>query len=177
MSDFSFRGTIADGIGKFVQLHVPGRAELANAPADWPDVLEKGSLNVKIASDGYPQKFVEGGLPNTTKSLDQRPCPAAFEIAQNQFGNNRLEATHQMPHRGSAQVWRAVLHTDAEVYPCWVLRRYGSGLHDQLELLSHEKIRDALNLQNGQPVVVVFQTGNAQPAVPSDANASRHLRG
>jgi hypothetical protein len=152
-----FRGFITSGKGTFVELHVPGRAELAHAPPDWPEVLEKGSLNVEVAADGYPRLFTALGLSNSTKSLDQRPFPAAFEIAQQLLGNNKLVPTQAMPHQGSAQVWRVILCADTEDHSCWVLRRYGSGLHDQLELLSHVKLRDALKLQNNQAVKVVFQ--------------------
>jgi len=132
----SFIGVIVDGVGKHVELHVPGRNEIPQAPSDWPVTLEKGSLNVRIDPDGYPPLFVSLGLPNVVRTLDTRPIEPAFEICQQEFGNNQLTPVPHMPNRGSAQVWRATLVAQGRSYPCWVLRRYGSGVGEQLELLS-----------------------------------------
>jgi hypothetical protein len=160
MNSISFSGEIGDGVGKYVELHVPGREELTQAPSDWPVTLQKGSLNVRIAALGYPPLFAALGLPNRVRSLDLRPFPSAFEIAQHEFGNNRLKAEPSMPHKGSAQVWRAILATQGDKHPCWVLRRYGSGVGEQLELLSERHMRSAFQLATGQPVIVALQRGD-----------------
>ena len=171
MSTITLRGVITDGVGKHVELHVPGRNEISQAPDDWPVTLQQGSLNVRIESGRYPSLFASAGLPVLVKSLDARPFPAAFEIAQDELGNNRLVPTPQMPHRGSAQVWRASLVVRGERHPCWVLRRFGSGVGEQLELLSHLHMRSSFKLVNGEQVEVVMQRGNAQPGAQADSPA------
>jgi hypothetical protein len=90
MEPIVFKGHITSGIGKHVELYVPGRNEIQQAPSDWPEILCKGSLNVKIASDGYPPLFEKKGLKSSTRSLDGNCYPCAFKIAQHEFGNNRL---------------------------------------------------------------------------------------
>jgi hypothetical protein len=161
MNVISFNGVIGDGVGRYVELHVPGRDEIPQAPVDWPTTLHKGSLNVRVSPDGYPALFAELGLPNSVRSLDKKPFPATFEIAQQEFSNNQLRAEPNMPHKGSAQVWRAILKASGHEYPCWVLRRYGSGVGEQLELLSDVHMRSTHQLVNGQVVVVTLERGNA----------------
>ena len=161
MNAISFRGVIGDGVGRHVELHVPGKDEIPQAPADWPTRLREGSLNVRIIPEGYPAFFAALGLPNSVRSLDKKPFPATFEIAQQELGNNQLRAEPSMPHKGSAQVWRAVLTASGNNHPCWVLRRYGSGVGEQLELLSEVHMRSAHQLVNGQAVVVTLERGNA----------------
>jgi len=159
MHSLSFKGRITDGIGRHSELYVPGRDEIRQAPEDWPVNLQKGSLNVRIFPDGYPPQFAERGLPNSTQTLDQQLIEPAFEIAQAEFGNNQLRQHPGMPHRGSAQVWRAVLTVNGQQHRCWVLRRYGSGLRDQLELVSDVHMRSAFGLMNGVAVEVVLGDG------------------
>ncbi len=160
----SFSGAICDGVGRHVELHVPGRNEISQAPSDWPVTLQKGSLNVRIAPEGYPELFVTLGVPNRVRSLDSRAFPSAFEIAQHEFGNNRLKPDPDMPHKGSAQVWRAILAWQARKHDCWVLRRYGSGVGEQLELLSDLHMRSAFDLVSGQPVIVTLVRGSLPQA-------------
>lgn len=173
MNSISFKGVIGDGVGRHVELHVPGREEIAQAPTDWPVTLQKGSLNVRIVAEGYPSQFATLGLPNNVQSLDMKQFPPAFEIAQSQLGNNQLKPLAGMPHRGSAQVWRATLLAQGKEHPCWVLRRYGSGVGEQLELLSEVHMRSAFQLVNGQSVVVTLQRGSAQQVAASDAQNAR----
>jgi hypothetical protein len=170
-SSIKFSGVIVKGVGRYVELHVPGRDEIHQAPSDWPITLQKGSLNVRISPDGYPSLFAELGLPNSIKSLDQRPFPPTFEIAQHEFGNNQLRPEPSMPDKGSAQVWRAKLTSGEISYACWVLRRHGSGVGEQLELLSEVHLRTTLQLVCGQSVVVTLERGNAQPGAPADGLA------
>jgi|GraSoiStandDraft_55_1057291.scaffolds.fasta_scaffold67281_4 hypothetical protein len=49
MTELVFGGVVSSGIGHHAELYVPGRAELSTAPADWPERLHPGSLNVSIA--------------------------------------------------------------------------------------------------------------------------------
>jgi hypothetical protein len=161
MNTISFRGVICRGVGRHVELHVPGKDEIRQAPTDWPTILEGGSLNVRIASDGYPALFAALNLPKSVLSLDKRPFPATFEIARHEFGNNRLGPKLGMPEGGSAQVWRAILTACGHDRPCWVLRRYGSSVGEQLELLSHVPMRSTYQLEDGQTVVVTLERGDA----------------
>jgi CTP-dependent riboflavin kinase len=156
MNSIVFKGVVTNGVGQHVELYVPGRDEISQAPSDWPTVLCKGSLNIQIAADGYPPIFKEWGLQDSAKSLDAKRFPCAFEVAQREFGNNKLVPNAEMLHRGSAQVWRAVLSANDQNIKCWVLRRYGSGLAKQLELLSDKHLRNEYGLQDGQAVVVTF---------------------
>ena len=150
-----------DGVGRHVELHVPGRNEISQAPADWPVTLQKGSLNVRISPKGYPSILRELGLPERVQSLDKRPFAPTFEIAQHEFGNNQLRAEPTMPNKGSAQVWRATLTVGAHNHRCWVLRRYGSGVGEQLELLSDVHLRTTYKLTNGQQAAVTLERGSA----------------
>ena len=150
MEAIEFKGKVGSGVGKYVELHVPGRGELPQSPDDWPWVLCKGSLNIHVDPDGYPELFDEIGLPRTTRSLDQKPIACSFEIGQSEFGNNKLQPTETMPQRGAAQVWRAILIANEQKIACWVVRRYGSGLRDQLEVVSDLHLRTAYGLVDGQ---------------------------
>ncbi len=154
-----FHGMIQDGIRKYVELYVPGRDEIAQAPEDWPRVLCKGSLNVGVRPDGYPPLFSARGLPNQVSSLDEDCFPCCFKIEQHQFRNNRLSPTDAEPKRGTAQVWRASLEADGQQIACWVLRRYGSTLTTVLELLSEHHLRNTYGLKNGQLATVTLQSG------------------
>lgn len=157
-----FQGVVIDGRGTFVQLHVPGRSELTYAPTDWPIVLEKGSLNILIDADGFPTEFAVLGLPHTVKSLDLKNFQPTFEIPQAAFGNNRLLPNPQMPHRGAAQVWRARMSGQTKQIDCWALRRYGSGLSKELELVSACHLRSTHHLNNGMQVSVELEVRNAE---------------
>ena len=154
MKYLCFRGMITSGIGRHVELHVPGREELQHAPSDWPKTFREGSLNIRVASDGYPSLFADRGLSNTVENLDRNCYPCTFEIAQGDFGNNLLTPIASMPKRGSGQVWRAVLTTKNHSIQCWVLRRYGSRVGEQLELLAENHLRSTYNLQDGDAATV-----------------------
>ncbi len=44
-----FRGTITDGTGLFSQLVMPGRADVFDAPVDWPAMLTPGTLSASAS--------------------------------------------------------------------------------------------------------------------------------
>lgn len=142
MDKITFKGSIVNGRSRHVELYVPGRNELPAAPTDWPLKLCPGSLNIKINSNGYPDEFKNRDLAETIKSLDSALFKAAFEIKQNQFGNNLLTPTNAIPNRGDAQVWKSTLKANNKSISCWVLRRYGSGLAWELEVVSDLNIRN-----------------------------------
>jgi hypothetical protein len=60
------------------------------------------------------------------------------------MANNKLAPILGQPRRGVAQVWRAAVRRfqDGLSVDCWMLRRIGSGVGQQLELVSGERIRD-----------------------------------
>jgi CTP-dependent riboflavin kinase len=157
MDPIVFKGCIVKGIGQHTTLSVPGRNDITQAPTDWPTKLCPGSLNVRVVPDGYPTLFKEKGLAETTKSLDKDCYPCTFQIAQPEFGNNRLTPTSGNPRRGSAQVWRALLSANGDNINCWVLRRYGSGLSDQLELVSEIHLRTKYGLRDGHAAIVALR--------------------
>lgn len=146
MGKIKFTGSIINGRGGHVELYVPGRDELPDAHPEWPLKLCPGSLNIKVDSDGYPSEFNKYGLANSVKSLDTALFKAAFEIKQDQLGNNKLTPTDAIPNRGDAQVWKSVLKANNKVISCWVLRRYGSGLAWELEVVSDINIRNEFGL-------------------------------
>ena len=156
-----FNGVVARGIGKHADLHVPGRHHISQAPAEWPLILFKGSLNVRILPNGYPASFADRGLPNKVSALDQNCFPCCFEIRYDQFGNNQLTPTAAYRRRGSAQVWRAFLDVNNHRITCWALRRYGSTLVDVLELVSDKGLRATYGLDDNQAATVVLQSGAA----------------
>ena len=142
MHKIVFKGSIVNGRGGHTELYVPGKKELQDSHPDWPIKLCSGSLNIKINNDGYPKEFKTNGLAETVKSLDAALFKAAFEIKQDQFGNNMLKATEAMPNRGAAQIWKSTLKINYSTIPCWALRRFGSGLAQELEVVSDVNIRN-----------------------------------
>jgi hypothetical protein len=139
-----FKGTVINGRGGHAELGVPGRHELPSAPEDWPESFFAGSLNVLVSH--YPIEFTSRGLRHSVKVLDTARFDPAFTIPQSQMRNNKLTPTPAMPHRGTAQVWRAMLTANDQTTRCWVLRRIGSGLDCELELVSGEGLRASLGL-------------------------------
>lgn len=146
MDKLTFVGEIIKGRGGHKELGIPGRADLLGAPADWPARLFAGSLNVLIRPSGYPQEFTGRCIKLTVQSLDFAFFRPEFTIPRDQMRNNKLNAIPSMPNRGEAQVWRARLLVEGQNIVCWVRRRFGSGLTQELELVSGEGIRSTYKL-------------------------------
>jgi CTP-dependent riboflavin kinase len=144
VDQLEFVGNVINGIGKHSELFIPGRPQLSDCPVDWPIKLFSGSLNVRISK--YPDEFAARGLPPLVTSLDIASFEPQFTIARHLMHINALAATQAMPHRGNAQVWRASLITSNREVQCWVLRRFGSALKDQIELVSSISLRNELGL-------------------------------
>lgn len=145
MDEIIFIGDVVNGIGKHVELVVPGRNEISGAPADWPERLCPGSLNLLVSA--YPAEFAARRVSESTKSLDIVGFLPAFTIPRTAMKNNKLTPLRETPNRGAAQVWRATLDVNGQAYACWVLRRFGSGLDKVIELVSEMKLSDKLSLQ------------------------------
>lgn len=144
METLRFTGNVVNGIGRHNELVVPGRNAFPEAPVDWPALLFPGSLNLRVLT--YPAAFLERGIVASTSSLDVMGFEPEFTIPQDLMGNNQLTPTETMPYRGTAQIWRASLETEARMISCWVLRRIGSGLRDQIELVSSIGLRGEMGL-------------------------------
>ena len=80
-----FTGHVRTGKGKHAELVIPGKCELLSSPCDWPKTLCPGSLNIKIAPDGYPPEFIGVDPKNAIKALDTGLLPPAFTIPQAQI--------------------------------------------------------------------------------------------
>src|SRR5437667_379864 len=106
MDKLTFIGEIVKARGDHKNLWIPGRNDVLERPADWPERLYAGSVNVLIASDGYPKEFQTRHLPLNVQTLDVAGFEPEFTIPQHQMRNNTLTAVPGMPNRGEAQVWR-----------------------------------------------------------------------
>ncbi|MEQ1934950.1 MAG: hypothetical protein ABL962_13915 [Fimbriimonadaceae bacterium] len=144
MDEIVFGGKVVNGRGGHAELFVPGRSNLSDAPDDWPEKLYPGSLNVLIAN--WPEPLADRNLEPSAKSLDNAGFTPALTIPQSKMGNNKLMPTSAMPHRGTAQIWRSILHVNEQEISCWVLRRFGSGLSLELEIVSEFGLRGKLGL-------------------------------
>jgi len=153
MDELEFEGVIAAGIGKHSELIVPGRVVLRETPHDWPEVLFPGSLNVRV--EEYPEALGRHGLLNRIAELDKSLFRPAFEIPREDLGNNQIYPRPGVPRGGDAQVWRAQIKTldGSLTLMCWALRRFGSGVGEQLEFVAAQKLR-SLGLEDNQRVAV-----------------------
>ena len=156
-----FMCCVQRGIGCHANLKIPGRHELRDAPGDWPRHLCPGSLNCLIRDDGYPADFERLGKAEGIAKFDEGLFAPEFVIPQASIGNNTLEPTSILPKKGTAQVWRAVLRAviSGKEERCWMLRRIGSSIKRQVELVSSVRLRDVLALNDGDPVAVTITEG------------------
>jgi len=154
MDELVFEGEVSRGKGCHSTLRVPGRETISNCPHDWPLTLSPGSLNIRV--DVYPPQLDARGLTSSVVELDRALFVPEFEILRDQFGNNKLGPRPGMPRCGDAQVWRAkIVREVGEVGECWVLRRFGSHVGEQLELVADRRLRDN-GLHDGQRVTVTL---------------------
>jgi hypothetical protein len=104
----------------------------------------------------YPAEFVIRRYTNQVSELDKGSFAPEFEILRDQFRNNMLVPRPGVPRGGDAQVWRAILLSDAGPnVRCWALRRLGSQVGEQLEFVADSRLRD-LGLGDGLRVRVVL---------------------
>jgi hypothetical protein len=156
MAELVFGGVVASGVGQHATLGVPGWDILQNVPHDWPRTLFPGSLNVKV--DRFPESLSQRGLPPSVTSLDSCLFLPAFEILRAEFVNNRLAPREGSPRCGDGQVWRAnILPIGShEHIHCWALRRFGSRVGEQLELVSEKRLRSDALQDNQRLIVTLF---------------------
>lgn len=162
MQKLEFIGVVRSNTGKFhKEMVVPGREALASAPDDWPDRLAPGTLNIGIDPNKYPNEFAAIGTSDGMKRFDEGRFMAAFVIDQHEINGNTLKPKPGQPRRGTAQVWRAELSVicTGETAKCWMLRRIGSSISSQIELVSEGHLRSQLKLDDGTPVRITICEG------------------
>jgi hypothetical protein len=168
-----FRGTVRSNQGAFSQeMVIPGRHGLVLAPEDWPEELAPGTLNIAINDDGFPNDFDQLGEGDGLKKLGGRSFWPALSIPPWRILGNTLQPTKHELLRGSAEVWRAELEvaSTGEHAPCWMLRRLGSDIVSEIELVSDEHLRSRLNLRDGMDVKVTVWEAEShfKPKTPSE---------
>jgi len=128
--------------------------------------LQEGSLNVRITDDGCPPEFQKLGTKRGTKRLDEKTFSPEFVIPKDLIRNNKLGPTPENPDGGDAQVWSAKLVVDGTgaTVNCWVVRRMGSALYRDLEIVSERHLRTDLNIEDGTQVTVYLQGQWNQPS-------------
>jgi CTP-dependent riboflavin kinase len=160
MATLRFKGVVRTGIGRFsVELTLPRRSRLSVPIRDWPEALQPGTLNVRIDEDGFPSEFLKHFAQANVRKLDSRRFVPEAELRWDEIAGNTLPPLPDKPDRGNAQVWRAHLRNlDSGIEKlCWVVRRIGSGLSRDLELVAGERLRDSLGLKDGMPVEVEME--------------------
>lgn len=133
---------------------MPGASRISVPIQDWPEVLAPGTLNIRITS--FPEEYLAVFGGPSVRHLDSRRFLPEAELAFEEIEGNTLPPNPSRPDRGRAQIWRANLHkvSSGGERLCWVLRRIGSGLKDDLECVAGESFRAALSLANGDEVVL-----------------------
>ena len=173
MRKLEFRGAVRSNQGAFSrQMVIPGRKSLVLAPEDWPASLAPGTLNIAIPDDGFPKELDELGKGDGLKKLDEGNFRPELAIPPWRIEGNTLQPTPDEPVRGSAQVWRAELEvaSTGDSTTCWMLRRLGSDIVSEIELVSHEHLRPRLNLCDGVVVKVTVWEAESKfkPKTPSE---------
>jgi hypothetical protein len=176
MRKLDFTGTVRSNKGRFAnEMVVPGRDDLLLSPADWPTRLAPGTLNIQVNDDGFPAGFEGIGKGDGFKKLDDGSFKPVLVIPARKIAGNTLKPDADHPTRGFAQVWRANLQVIAtgEEAKCWMLRRIGSSIARQIELVAQEYLRRGLSLSDGMPVrVTVWEAeSNWEPRTPPETIA------
>ena len=176
MRKLEFSGAVRSNQGAFSQqMVIPGRQSLVLAPEDWPAKLAPGTLNIAIHDDGFPNDFDQLGKGDGLKKLDEGNFRPELAIPPWRIVGNTLQPTPDEPLRGSAQVWRAELQvaSTGDFATCWMLRRLGSDIVSQIELVSDEHLRRRLNLSDGMEVKVTVWEAESKfkPKTPSEVIA------
>ncbi len=157
MTSLRFSGVVRTGCTRFaVELALPGRTQLSVPIRNWPDVPRPGTLNVRMQAEGFPAEFLQVFGEANVRCLDSRRFAPEAELKWSEIGGNTLPPQPGRPDRGNAQVWAATLRNleTGKERQCWVLRRIGSSLWQDLELVAGEQLRDALRLLDGTPVEI-----------------------
>ncbi len=151
-----FHGSPKKGAGKFsIELVIPGRNELADAPPDWPEYLQPGTLNIFVQQ--LPPTIPDH---ENTAWFDLGEFSPAVIIPSNLIQNNTLPATPELPQRGTGQAWRVVMRTGTKLeIHCWMFRRIGSRMPNRIELVSECCLRDLDGVTENHPVTLTIFEG------------------
>lgn len=155
-----FSGVVSKGVGRFAaELILPTQERLSFPVRDWPTVPVPGTLNVRIDTSTFPDKFLSVFGGTSLKHLDSRRFAPEAELPWTDIGNNTLPPTINSRDRGRAQIWRSTIrNVSSDVASlCWVFRRIGSGISNALELVAGVKLRSALGLVDGTRVEVLME--------------------
>lgn len=146
-----FEGHVADGAHKFAeQLVIPGAALLPVPIEGWPEKLWPGTLNFRIAPNGFPRDYLTRFRSASVKHLDSRQFIPLAQLSASLIIGNTLPPTKDEPERGIAQIWRATITVaSGPATQCWVLRRIGSGYSTVLETVAERALRAVLNAPKG----------------------------
>ena len=156
-----FRGVYEEGYNVFSKtIQIPGHCDFTKRIEGWPAVMHRGTMNVKINPDGFPQELISHFGSKSVKHFDSRRFKPIEEIPAHAIGGNTLLPTEVCPDKGNGQVWNATItelkSRKQNRMDCWVFRRIRSGYGDVLELVAGESISSALDLEYGDPVKVVM---------------------
>ncbi len=140
---------VVSGFAAFSRYRYPTRAQLPDAPDDWPGTLCPGSLNAAIRPAGWPAELAPAGADGSLGYLETGGFRPALAIPRDLIANNPLAADPARPSRGDALAWRARLDVpDSQAaLDCWAVRQIGSMYGYTLELVSEEArlLREALD--------------------------------
>lgn len=154
-SSLVFHGFVKSGGGRFSnELVVPGASKSSVIIRDWPERLQPGTLNVRV--DRFPDTYVQKFGQPDIRHLDSRMFLPEAELHHSEIANNTIRPQLGQPDRGNAQIWRALLTKLESCFQvqCWVLRRIGSNLSVDLELVSGSHLRNALSLSDNDRIAV-----------------------
>jgi CTP-dependent riboflavin kinase len=157
-TQLTFKGRVIRGVGRFAaELIVPGASRVSAKIRDWPESMQPGTLNVRLSSS--PDKYLAAFGALSVQALDTRIFRPEAEIPLEEIQNNTLSPTQNAPDRGNAQIWRVTLKAGRTGFErrCWVLRRIGSGLTRDLELVAGEHLRSELALEDGDEVTLILE--------------------
>ncbi len=162
MREFIFSGTVRSNSGRFhKEMIVPGRGGLPAPPQDWPKELAPGTLHIEISADGWPAALSDCGTGDGLMKFDQGGVRPEFTIQQQEIAGNTLKPKPEQPLRDPAQVWRAELTvlTIGKTTRCWMLRRIGSRIASQIELVADRHLGTSLSLEDGTDVRITLYEG------------------
>ena len=168
MRKLEFIGTVRSNMGRFAkEMVIPGKDGFFLPPPDWPTTLAPGTLNIGITE--FPGGFDELGNGDGLKKLDEGKFRAAAVIPPWRISGNTIQPTPGDPTRGTAQAWRAELQaiSTGQTAKCWMLRRTGSSLASQIELVAEEHLRSSLNLADGTAVMVTVCEAETKGKLPT----------
>lgn len=160
----TFQCVVQGGEGRFSRLVFPGKNDVANAPADWPELVQPGSLNCRVVE--FPHEFdAVAGAGDRIQKLDKAggTFPPVFAIPREDIQNNSVAPRHpgHDPRMGIAQAWRCAVRNEdtGEEFTAWHVRRVDGTypkFHGVIELVADRKLRDAHALHDDTRLTITM---------------------